>query len=72
MSLARTCDNCDVTIDRETMIEITLRVLKCDQNDEQDAVEEVCGDYCDACITNGGAVAGLLRALEHHRIPEPA
>ena len=58
--MARQCEGCDKMIEQKKFLELAARLLKTDQDDNQDAVKEVRGDYCDKCISNGKALKDLL------------
>jgi hypothetical protein len=72
VSLAHRCDSCGQVIQQEQFLELAVRVLKIDEDADQDAVEEHHADYCNDCVNNGAAVGDLLLALEKYRPHGPA
>lgn len=46
-------------------VELTAIVYHGNLGENQDSVEQVCGDYCDECLRNGDALTDLLSALKY-------
>lgn len=65
--ITRTCDACDKVIQRETFVELSLRVLKTSGSTSQDEIEQVYGDYCDACLGSGAAMLDAFSVFEKHK-----
>lgn len=64
--MARTCDACKELIRTETFLELAVRVLDPTKNEDQQEHEQQYGDYCNACIINGRALADVLTGLKKH------
>ncbi len=42
-------------------------MLWSERDEIQDAVEELCGDYCDGCVASGKAVEDLVSGLTKYK-----
>lgn len=63
MTIARKCDACGEMIDAERYTELRGRLLRTAEDECQDAIVEVGGDYHDGCIASGAAVADVMAEL---------
>lgn len=56
MSVTRKCDRCGKTIEKPTYLEVQVRVMKTDEDSDQDCAAQSYGDFCDQCVYNGLAI----------------
>lgn len=70
--IKRFCDACGDEIPDKTAVYINLigRVMKPEESDEADPLDQAWGDYCVACVRSGKATADLLPALKTERLSE--
>lgn len=66
MSLSHTCDSCGALIGHGRFLQMSLRLLRTEQGENQDALEEMYGDYCPACVLKGKAVDDLLKGFTRY------
>jgi hypothetical protein len=71
MSMMRRCEACEKPIPQRQFVELTLRVLRSEQGENQDPVEQTFGDYCDGCVASGKAVEDLVSGLTKYKGLEP-
>ena len=72
MAMARTCDACKALIPQKQYVQLAVRVLKSNDSDTQDALEEYEGDYCDGCLASGAALEDLVGAFQKYNGLEPS
>ena len=65
MTIMRRCEGCKEPIAQRQFLEVTLRVLRSEEDQNQDAVEQAYGDYCDECVATGKAVNDLVNDLKY-------
>jgi hypothetical protein len=63
--MSRICDNCDKVINGGQYIELGVRLMKTNENESQDNLESLHGDYCNDCLESGKALEDLLLGLEN-------
>jgi hypothetical protein len=62
--MARICGSCKKHIEQAEVLEITVRALDPNEGQDQDNAAQVYEDFCDGCISDGSAIAFLLKAIE--------
>lgn len=66
MSIIIQCDCCEQTIKRAHYLELTVRQLRNFQSPEnQDALKQKYGAFCDDCIHNGKAMKEVLKGMKN-------
>ena len=63
MSITRKCESCNQMIPQECYVELTVRILRTNEGDNQTTMEQTYGDYCDGCVANGSALEDLVAEL---------
>lgn len=65
--IMRKCDACKKPIPQKQFIEVSVRVMCSNQNEQQDPIEQFDGDYCDRCIASGSAIDDLVDAFTKYK-----
>jgi hypothetical protein len=63
VTLARCCESCKTPIRKPRFVEVTVRLLRADQGENQDSLDEAYGDYCASCVKSGRALTDALSGL---------
>jgi len=67
MTMMRKCEGCNKPIPQRQFVEVSIRILQSNQGENQDAIEEWHGDYCDRCVATGEAVRNLVGCLTKYK-----
>lgn len=67
MTLMRKCESCGKPIHQKQFVEMTIRILRSNEGENQDQLEQVFGDYCDGCVTSGRATEDLVAGLTKYK-----
>lgn len=61
--ITRLCEACKELIKSKEFKELSIRVLKTNDGENQDTRKQVYGEYCNKCINNGKAIEDLKLGL---------
>lgn len=67
MTMMRRCEACNQPIPQRQFVELSIRVLRSEQGESQDPVDQAFGDYCDGCVASGNAVEDLVSGLTKYK-----